>query len=356
MQSWSAIRAGNRNMLIPQVKNMMSNKVKTHVNCHFSAFQFLILVVISLCLCLDEDQDDFFNDLRREKSIKENVFEHFKKRYDDRKKDREDTVERHRISRQDKNPFDFLPRMKFKPVKNTFIHHEVNDLRKMIKAKMHQKRNHYDKSYHEKKRQNDTLELDRSEKIEDPILKTIELYLNKIITEDIEDLKMKEGEKAKDDTELTNEAKREKLSRRGRQDSSFDSSSSSSTEDPIISFLSGNIANLDDYEKFQTSHYYDARKHKSKKQPEKSDKISLLSSDSEIIRRGKQDSEFSRDEKENDSDSESESHGYPRHQSRLPSLRASGGRNQFNPNFPSVSKLPREVKILLLQDLSFSIS
>jgi len=336
MQSWSARRAWNRNMLIPQ---------------------FLILVVIcaSLCLCLDEDQDDFFNDLRREKIIKENVFEHFKKRYDDRKKDREDTVERHRISRQDKNPFDFLPRMKFKPVKNTFIHHEVNDLRKMIKAKMHQKRNHYDKSYHDKKRQNDTQELDRSEKIEDPILKTIELYLNKIITEDIEDLR-KEKSKEDDDVEvLTNEAKREKISRRGRKDSSLDSSSSSSTEDPIISFLSGNIANLDDYEKFQTSHYYDSRKdHNKQPDSRKSDKISLLSSDSEILRRGKQDSEFSGEESENDS--ESESHGYPRHQSRLPSLRASGGRNQFNPNFPSVSKLPREVKILLLQDLSFSIS
>ena len=310
----------------------------------------LVVNCASLCLCLDEDQDDFFNDLRREKSIKENVFEHFKKRYDDRKKDREDTVERHRISRQDKNPFDFLPRMKFKPVKNTFIHHEVNDLRKMIKAKMHQKRNHYDKSYHDKKRQNDTQELDRSEKIEDPILKTIELYLNKIITEDIEDLR-KEKSKKDDDVEvLTSEAKREKISRRGRKDSSFDSSSSSSTEDPIISFLSGNIANLDDYEKFQTSHYYDSRKDHNK-QPDKSDKISLLSSDSEILRRGKQDSEFSGEERENDSESE-----YPRHQSRLPSLRASGGRNQFNPNFPSVSKLPREVKILLLQDLSFSLS
>ena len=313
----------------------------------------LVVNCASLCLCLDEDQDDFFNDLRREKSIKENVFEHFKKRYDDRKKDREDTVERHRISRQDKNPFDFLPRMKFKPVKNTFIHHEVNDLRKMIKAKMHQKRNHYDKSYHDKKRQNDTQDLDRSEKIEDPILKTIELYLNKIITEDIEDLR-KEKSKNDDDVEvLTSEAKREKISRRGRKDSSFDSSSSSSTEDPIISFLSGNIANLDDYEKFQTSHYYDSRKDHNK-QSDKSDKISLLSSDSEILRRGKQDSEFSGEERENDS--ESESHGYPRHQSRLPSLRASGGRNQFNPNFPSVSKLPREVKILLLQDLSFSLS
>lgn len=313
----------------------------------------LVGIIANLCLCLDEDQDDFFNDLRREKSIKENVFEHFKKRYDDRKKDREDTVERHRISRQDKNPFDFLPRMKFKPVKNTFIHHEVNDLRKMIKAKMHQKRNHYDKSYHEKKRQNVTQELDRSEKIEDPILKTIELYLNKIITEDIEDLnKKKEIEKGDGaDNDKTREVKREKISRRGRQESTFDSPSSS-TEDPIISFLSGNIANLDDYEKFQTSHYYDSKKDHNE-QPDKSDKISLLSSDSEILRRGKQDSEFSG---EQENDSESESHGYPRHQSRLPSLRASGGRNQFNPNFPSVSKLPREIKILLLQDLSFSIS
>ena len=315
----------------------------------------LIVICASLCLCLDEDQDDFFNDLRREKSIKENVFEHFKKRYDDRKKDREDTVERHRISRQDKNPFDFLPRMKFKPVKNTFIHHEVNDLRKMIKAKMHQKRNHYDKSYHDKKRQNDTQEeLDRSEKIEDPILKTIELYLNKIITEDIEDLNRKESKKSKDVEVLTTEAKKEKILRRGRQDSSFDSSSS--TEDPIISFLSGNIANLDDYEKFHSSHYYGRKNHNKQPDNKKADKISLLrASDSEILRRGKQESEFS-GETENDSDSES--HGYPRHhQSRLPALTASGGgRNQFKPNFPSVSKLPREVKILLLQDLSFSIS
>ena len=324
--------------------------VTSHV-MSFSIFQFLILIVMcaSLCLCLDEDQDDFFNDLRREKSIKENVFEHFKKRYDDRKKDREDTVERHRISRQDKNPFDFLPRMKFMPVKNTFIHHEVNDLRKMIKAKMHQKRNHYDKSYHDKKRQNDTQELDRSEKIEDPILQTIELYLNKIITADIEDLKREESKKSKDVEVLTTEAKTERISRRGRQDSSFDSSSS--TEDPIISFLRGNIANLDDYEKFHTSHYYGDRKDNNK-QTDKTDKISLRPSDSEILRRGKQESEFS-GETENDSDSES--HGYPRHQSRLPSLRASGGRNQFKPNFPSVSKLPRDVKILLLQDLSFSI-
>jgi len=305
----------------------------------------LFVTSVSLVLCLDEDQDDFFNDLRREKSIKENVFEHFKKRYDDRDKDREDTVERHRISRQDENPFDFLPRMKFKPVKNMFIHHEVNDLRKKIKAKMHQKRNHYDKSYPER---NDTteLEVDPSEKIEDPILKTIELYLNRIITEDIADLRNEENEESDDVEELVNAAKREKKPRRGRQDSNFDHSDSS-TEDPIISFLSGNIANLDDYKKFKTSHY--VKKNQSK--PRKSDKIRIPPFDSGLLsqRRGKQ--EFSG---ETEDVSNSPSHGYARHQTRLP-LR-SAAQSQFSPNFPSISKLPREIKILLLQDLSFSIS
>ena len=158
-------------------------------------------------------------------------------------------LRRNRVSRQDKPSLDLLARAKFTPATNKFVHHEVNDYRSLIKAKIQKLVDQAKPGSRAKERRKGRYLYPhkKSYPSEAEILKEIEHYLNQLITKDLTQLKNQEDEEDEEEKDPEEEVevivpekeRREPRARRGRQGAGFAEAPSA-----LSSFLGGDLGLL----------------------------------------------------------------------------------------------------------------